>query len=133
MRARRSIPLVVAVLLVALAGCSSAPQNVLQVPFTYTFGQQTILSDTGPLLIYAGGSVVMCTDTHGPLDVVAGPWGSHFFELDFDGVTYQSGEWPRDVPWTTPAVGPGCGTLEVQPFTTTIQAPTSVVVTVTKA
>ena len=88
-----------------LAGCSSVPQSVINVPGTYTFGKQTILGPSGPFLGPPGGHVIVCVDTAGPLHVDASFDAG--MSLSFDGVA----QYGTGYSWTTTTVGPGCGDL----------------------
>lgn len=137
--ARRPGRTVVGVALVALllggvfASCTYTPQAVHNVPFSYTFGPQQVWLNNEPALGAAGGTVALCVDSSTQLSVVAGPWSEFFFELEFDGSVQHSGNWPRFVPWVTSPVGPGCGTLHVQPYSMHFGIPDSIDITVTKA
>jgi hypothetical protein len=112
-----------------VTGCSGAPQAVIGVPGTYTFGQQVILGPEGPFLGPPGGTVVLCTDTRTALNV-ATSWSAGI-SLTFDGVAQYSGGTGYN--WTSEPVGPGCGTLGAFASSSAMGSLTSLTVTVTAA
>jgi hypothetical protein len=131
--ARRNTKTFAAVAVIALggvlAGCGPAPQSVLTVPGTYTFGQQVILGPSGPFLGPPGGTVIVCVDSTSALKVDTS-WSAGI-SLTFDGVSqYSPG---TNYSWTSAPVGPGCGTLGAFASSSAMGSLTSLTVTVTKA
>lgn len=111
-----------------LGGCSGAPQAVIGVPGTYTFGRTTVWTPTGPAPGIPGGTVVLCLDTRTALHLETS-WNSSM-SVTFDGASQYGGP---GYSWTTTPVGPGCGTLSVYAASSAMGTLESVTVEVTAA
>lgn len=130
---RRTRRLAAAALLAATgfltAACGGAPQAILNVPGTYTFGQPVVLGPNGPFLAPPGGTVVVCVGEETALKVDTS-WSAGV-SVTFDGVAqYSPG---TGYSWTSDPVGPGCGTLSAHASSSAGGTLTSLTVTVTAA
>jgi hypothetical protein len=115
MSVRRRPLMVLAVALVLVggaSGCAAVPTGVVNVPGSATFGQHIVAFDlSGPAYGLVQGMAVLCVDTQSALKVeISGAMYSVSVSVAGSGgvqVVYAG------QPWTTPPVGPGCGTLGV--------------------
>jgi hypothetical protein len=124
-----------AVLLVLLAGCAQTPQAVLQVPpgGSYTFGPRLMLNGNTLQYGWAGGTVAVCAAEELTMRIEVSGWSEVGLWLTFDGASQGANNWWTTSSFVTTPVGPGCGTLSVQPYTTHFDMPSSLTVTVTRA
>ncbi|MFN7149312.1 MAG: hypothetical protein ACK4V6_07505 [Microthrixaceae bacterium] len=109
--------------IVGLSSCSGIPETVITVPGSYTFGRGT----SG----IAGGTAVLCLDEHTAMQVTAS-WTRVSGNLVWDGTNYPiTIAAPSDTSWTSPPLGPGCGTIYAATFLTSV--PDTLTITVEKA
>ena len=131
---RMTLSVLVAVLLLAV-GCSSSPQAVLRVPpgGAYTFGPQLMVNGGELKYGWAGGTVTVCAEEELALSIEVSGWSEVNVWLSLGGVTQGADNWWTTAPYVTTPVGPGCGTLSVQPYTLHFELPPSLTVSVTEA
>ena len=132
---RRAPAAAVALLLAAIvAACSSAPQAVLSVPFSHTFGRRIVVTVDGPVSYPAGGRVAACVDETTALRITVDGWFDNDVAVEFDGVRQVAGVGQAPDAWISDPVGPGCGTISAFPIVASVSSPPdSLTLTVTKA
>ena len=114
-RRLRSVLAIAAVTVIvgALAGCTTTPRAVLQVPGNYVadLWQPALWAPSG-----SGSAVVlMCLDTSSAVHIGTGDGGEGAIgsiQLDWNGTLYKAVDMGNPVTLTTPVLDPGCGTLQ---------------------
>ena len=103
---------VITLLAAGVAGCSSSPRAVLNVPGTYRADLWAPTLDQPSGSGYA--TVLMCLDEESAVHLATGPGsegGVGTIRLEWAGTVYTAPSVGDTITYTTPVLQPGCGLL----------------------